>query len=319
MDNFDELNKRVEKEISETVFTTQNILLAEIIRRIASTAKLEDETIRKMQMRKDRAELERIGYLTLNGLPYQLDAVINKSAREIASFSHRQDRRLFERRRIEFLPYENNKLLQRLTVQAANEAKQAVREIMNTPAPIKPLPLVQPTPERPEPIEPPRPTITEPTPQQARRFARSTAVGLIDPQGRRYTIPDYYQKSIDKAVQNVQSGTKTYDQAIKEAVQNISQSGCRVVRFEGDERRPVNRTIEAVIRLNVMTAIANLAGQVSIANIIKLKAIHVIVSSHSGARTGQHGGGWGDVTDHSNWQGHVFKLSDKFFELFGGK
>jgi hypothetical protein len=42
-----------------------------------------------------------------------------------------------------------------------------------------------------------------------------------------------------------------------------------------------------------------------------MEARHVATSLHNGARTGK---GWGDIADHSAWQGRIFSLSDEYFD-----
>lgn len=134
-------------------------------------------------------------------------------------------------------------------------------------------------------------------------LTNSRAIKMINPYGVARPIPQFYAETLDSVTFQVASGVTSYDEAIKRAVRNMADSGLRVVRYESEGKRPVNRRIEGVARVNVLTAVSQMADEIAWYNIEQLGAEHVVVSAHAGARTGE------GFKGHTNWQGRVFALN----------
>lgn len=135
-------------------------------------------------------------------------------------------------------------------------------------------------------------------------LTNSTALKIMTPSGQMAMIPDFYAQTLDNAAFQTATGVTSYDEAIRRAVKLMTHNGIRVVSYEGKDRRPVNRRIESVVRSNVLTAVAQMADKISWYNIGQLGAEHVLMSSHSGARTGD------GFKGHLNWQGRVYALNN---------
>lgn len=148
-------------------------------------------------------------------------------------------------------------------------------------------------------------------------ITRTTALKFLSPYKKFVPLPEAFRQHLDFAEFKVSTGVQDYNSAIKEAVRTLSDAGMRVIRYEGEDKRPVNRRVESVARVTVLTGMAQLAGQVSAQNIVELDMRHVWVSAHTGARTGK-GGGFGDITNHLFWQGKIYSLSPKFFRDIAG-
>lgn len=134
-------------------------------------------------------------------------------------------------------------------------------------------------------------------------ITNSTALKMINPYGNPVSIPSFYAQTLDNVTLRVSSGVTSYDEAIKRAVKDMVQNGINIVRYEGPDKRPVNRRIEGVVRSNVLTAIGQMADNVTWYNIDQLGAEYVVMSAHVGARTGIGFAG------HVNWQGRIYALN----------
>lgn len=156
-------------------------------------------------------------------------------------------------------------------------------------------------------------------------LTNSRALKVMTSYGKYQPLPKFFSQTLDNVTYQVASGVTSYNEAIKRAVDEMIQGrlvngvreggGIRVVRYESPGKRPVNRRIEGVVRANVLTAVAQMAGQISASNIVELDARHAWVSAHTGARIGK-GGGFGDITNHLEWQGRIYSISPKFFAEF---
>jgi len=124
-------------------------------------------------------------------------------------------------------------------------------------------------------------------------------IGFRDSDGRFRNARDTFVNKLDEVTFQVTSGTSNYDDAIKRAVKSLVESGIRVVDYESGH----TDRVEVATRRAVLTGVGQLANQVAIRTINEINAEHIQVSMHDGARTGN---GWGDIKDHSAWQGKIF-------------
>lgn len=143
-------------------------------------------------------------------------------------------------------------------------------------------------------------------------ITRSTALKMVAPDGRYVPIPQAYTRTLDNAVMKVATGGFSYTDAIKTAVGDMVGGGIVTVRYEGEERRPVNRRIDGVVRTTVITGVLQLAGDISVRNIVELEAPYIDVSYHAGARTDGSGG----IQDHLFWSGKRYDATE-FHRKYG--
>lgn len=280
-------------EISEIYLDYANKIYARYSRVFADTLKIEDTTLQKAQQAKDIQELEDYLFKSTRTLDVDTRKVIHKIVNDTVEFAHSADKQLYEQLKIEFVPANEHKLLQKL---ADNTEKQIIDTVNNE-------------------IKFP-PDIENPSRKQIAEWTKSTAIKAIDSKGNRRSIPKMYQDELDTAIRRMQSGGYSYDKAIREAIKTLVDGGIVRVGYEGEGKRPVNRSIESVVRMAVLTASTELAGKATISNIIELGAKHCSVSKHNGARTGK---GFGDIADHSAFQGRCYSLDKTFFDRYGNQ
>lgn len=100
---------------------------------------------------------------------------------------------------------------------------------------------------------------------------------------------------LNSALTQVVSGTVSYQQACANAVRLLTQSGLRHIDYKNN----VARQIDTAVRNAVLTASAQLSGEIMQANIEESGVEYVQVSAH-----------WGARESHEVWQGRVYSLAE---------
>ena len=90
-----------------------------------------------------------------------------------------------------------------------------------------------------------------------------------------------------------QSGAFDYDTAMKSAADDLSRIGITTVRY--DNGKPVVRSIESAVRMNILTSINQTAANQTLSNAEELGVEKFEVTAHMGARP-----------EHEAWQGKIY-------------
>lgn len=132
-------------------------------------------------------------------------------------------------------------------------------------------------------------------------FRNMTAsMGFLVDSGRTMLEPaKAYQWALDNAVMQVQSGAISYNQAIKTAVQQLAQSGVKVVDYESGHRDQ----IDVAARRAVMTGVNQICAKYTEQSAEYLNTPYFEVSAHAGARDKPGPSPW---SSHKDWQGKVY-------------
>lgn len=140
--------------------------------------------------------------------------------------------------------------------------------------------------------------IYEQTRQEMRNISQS--MGFLVDSGRTMLPPaKAYQWALDNAVMQVQSGAISYNQAIKSAVQQLAQSGVKVVDYESGHRDQ----IDVAARRAVMTGVNQICAKYTEQSAEYLNTPYFEVSAHAGARDKPGPSPW---SSHKDWQGKVY-------------
>lgn len=102
----------------------------------------------------------------------------------------------------------------------------------------------------------------------------------------------------DKSLVEINSGAKSYSEAIKTAVKGLADSGIRTVDFENGR----TDSVDVAVRRSVMTGINQLNHRYSEQAMQELETDLVEVSAHAGARDTGIG-----IENHKSWQGKVYE------------
>lgn len=139
--------------------------------------------------------------------------------------------------------------------------------------------------------------------QQAKdQFENITrTMGMINYAGVHQNPTQFFRQTLDNVTMQVASGVTSYDEAIKRAIGHMVDNGITVVNFTNGR----NERIEGVVRRNLLTAVTQMAGKITIKNMLDLDVSHAIVSMHNGARIGE------GIGNHQAWQGKVYHISDE--------
>ena len=132
-------------------------------------------------------------------------------------------------------------------------------------------------------------------------ITRSLGFATRGPDGRVVATPilEAYQRILDAAAIQVQSGAFSYDEAIRNSIRQLAESGVQWVDYESGWH---NR-VEVAARRAVMTGISQLSAQYSEAMREEIGAEFVEVSAHRGARDKGVG-----PANHKAWQGKVYHV-----------
>ena len=98
---------------------------------------------------------------------------------------------------------------------------------------------------------------------------------------------------------NVQSGAFDYDTSMKDAADELAKRGITTVQYENG--RPVTRSIESAVRMNILTSVNQTAANQTLSNAEELGVEKFEVSAHIGARP-----------EHEAWQGKIYTKKELY-------
>lgn len=107
---------------------------------------------------------------------------------------------------------------------------------------------------------------------------------------------------LDEADLRVAAGVQSYSAAVCDILDRYAGRGIYV-----DYPSGARRTLEAAVRLCVVTSMNQTAAQVTNQYIVEGGIEYVLVSAHLGARVAQKG--QPPIADHSSWQGKAYKIT----------
>ena len=114
-------------------------------------------------------------------------------------------------------------------------------------------------------------------------------------------LSEYLERSLDKAMFGIATGTKTYSQAIGDVIDEMTSSGIRTVDYASGK----SERIEVAARRAVMTGMAQMTDKVNEKNAEKLQTDYFEVDWHMGARNTGTG-----YKNHQSWQGKVYSSEE---------
>lgn len=103
-----------------------------------------------------------------------------------------------------------------------------------------------------------------------------------------------YRRELDMAVMKIGTGTFSSEQAIKDCVHRLAQSGLRSIDYTSNGKQRAYQ-LDTSVRMCLRTAINQLSGKIQEDNMKKFETPLVYVDAHAGARP-----------EHAVWQGKVY-------------
>ena len=107
---------------------------------------------------------------------------------------------------------------------------------------------------------------------------------------------------LNEAEMRVAAGVQSYSAAVCDILDQYGRTGVMI-----DYPTGTRRTLEAAVRMCVVTSMNQTAAQVTNHYIAEHNVEYVLVSAHLGART--QGKGQPHLAGHDNWQGRCYKIS----------
>ncbi len=135
---------------------------------------------------------------------------------------------------------------------------------------------------------------------QVKRQTKSTMRNITNTSGYMIKVNGQYkmtpaaatlQNALDKVMGPLNLGGKTYEQAIREVVSELVESGLRTVTYASGR----TYSVPAAVRMCIMTALTQVRARIVESEMDELEAEYVEVSWHKTARP-----------SHQKWQGRVF-------------
>lgn len=136
---------------------------------------------------------------------------------------------------------------------------------------------------------------------------------LVTQNGKRVMLgpAEAYQWALDKAETHIMSGGVSYNQAIRDAVKELADSGIQRVDYESGHTDHA----DVAARRAIMTGVNQLCDKYVESSAEYLETDHFEVSAHIGARDVDGPNGW---ENHKAWQGKVYSVRslDKYPSIF---
>lgn len=122
--------------------------------------------------------------------------------------------------------------------------------------------------------------------------------------GEDVKLNKFYKDKLNQAAFKVASGAFSREQVVRGLVNDLSDSGIRVINYQNSGR---NYTVESAAKMLVRTTLNQMTGEISLRNAEDMDQDLMEISAHAGARP-----------SHAEWQGQIVSLSgenDKYLSL----
>lgn len=113
------------------------------------------------------------------------------------------------------------------------------------------------------------------------------------------TSQQQFVQQANRVYMDVQSGAFDYNTAMKSAADELSKRGITTVRYENG--KPIIRSIESAVRMNILTSINQTAANQTLSNAEELGVERFEVTAHIGSRP-----------DHAAWQGKIYTRKELY-------
>ena len=256
--------EKLPKPIEQTMTALELSIMDEIIQRIKEATQV-TPVIDWLLVRMDAIGKGRSSIRQMIGRALEkTDLQVDDIYEQAARSDYIRNKEIYEAAGRDYLPYKDNQWLQQVVDAARRQTKDSLRPLEN---------------------------ITQTT-------------GFNVPMGGRKVftpLSEYLERSLDKAMLGITTGTRTYSQAIGEVVDEMTASGIRTVDYASGK----SDRIEVAARRAVMTGVAQMTKQVSDKNAEELGTDHWEVDWHMGARNTGTG-----YKNHQSWQGKVYSSEE---------
>lgn len=234
----------------------QQDVMSDIIRRIAIngevTRSADWQINRLYEIGVTKEHIEKSIQKSMNITDEEIEAMF----KQVIESGYVRNEGIYKRLGAEFVPFEENELLQQYI---SAIAKQTAEEMHNI--------------------------------SQSLGFAVKNADGTLTFK----PIAEYYQDTLDNAINGIASGVFDYNTALKKAVKEMTNSGLRTVDYASGW----SNRVDVAARRAIMTGMTQLTGKVNEMNAEQLGTDTYETTWHSGARP-----------SHQVWQGRWYTMDE---------
>ena len=248
--------EKLPKPIERTMTALELSIMDEIIQRIQAAAQITPVIdwllIRMDAIGKSRNSIRQMIGRALEKTSLQVDDIYE----QVAKSDYIRNKEIYEAVGKDYQPYKDNQWLQQVVDAARRQTKDSLRLLEN--------------------------------------ITQTTGFNVPMGSGKKVFTPlsEYLERSLDKAMLGIATGTRTYSQAIGEVIDEMTASGIRTVDYASGK----SDRIEVAARRAVMTGVAQMTAKILEKNMEELGTEYVEVDYHMGSRP-----------SHMVWQGKVFK------------
>ena len=257
--------EKLPKPLERTMTALELSIMNEIIQRIKRTAQITPVIdwllVRLTAIGESKSRIKKLIGEAIKAADLQVDDIYDQAVRS----DYIRNREIYEASGREYLPYEENQQLQQIVDAAMRQTKDTLRPLEN--------------------------------------ITQTTGFNVPMGGGKKVFTPlsEYLERSLDKAMLGITTGTKTYSQAIGDVIDEMTASGIRTVDYASGK----SDRIEVVARRAVMTGVAQMTDKANEKNAEELGTDYWEVDWHMGARNTGTG-----YLNHQSWQGKVYSSAE---------
>lgn len=257
--------EKLPKPLERTMTALELSIMEEIIDRIKRTAEITPLIdwliVRLTAIGESKSRIRWLIGDALKQTDIQVDDIYGKAV----TSDYVRNQKIYESAGKDYLPYEENKWLQQVVESARRQTKESMRPMEN--------------------------------------ITQTTGFNVPMGGGKKVFTPlsEYLERSLDKAMLGITTGTRTYSQVIGEVIDEMTASGVRTVDYASGK----SDRIEVAVRRAVATGMAQLTDKVNEKNAEELGTDYWEIDWHMGARNTGTG-----YLNHQNWQGKVYSSEE---------
>ena len=253
--------EKLPKPLERTMSALEMSIMSEIAERIKEVAQITpvtDWSLNRLHMiGASKKRIKKMLGDTIKEAELEIDDIYEKAIRS----DYIRNKEIYESVGRDYLPYEENTWMQQVVETCMRQTKDSIRPMEN--------------------------------------LTKTTGFNVPMGNGEKVFTPlsEYLERSLDKAMLGIMTGSKTYSQAVGDVIDEMTASGVRVVEYASGR----SDRIEVAARRALMTGVAQMTDKVNEKNAEELGTKYYEVDWHMGARNTGTG-----YLNHQSWQGKVY-------------
>ncbi|MDB2032476.1 phage minor capsid protein [[Clostridium] symbiosum] len=257
--------EKLPKPLERTMNALEVSIMAEIVERIKEVSQITPVTDwllnRLTAIGISKTQIKRLIGEAIKEAGLRVDDIYEQAVKS----DYIRNKSIYDAAGRDYIPYEDNQWLQQVVDAARRQTKDSLRPLEN--------------------------------------ITQTTGFNVPMGAGKKVFTPlsEYLERSLDKAMLGITTGTKTYSQAIGEVIDEMTASGVRTVDYASGK----SDRIEVAARRAVMTGVAQMTDKVNEKNAEELGTDYWEVDWHMGARNTGTG-----YLNHQSWQGRVYSSEE---------